>query len=144
MTQVSLRARRWVFIDSSAYYALADANDKNYRTAESLLQTLTAEKRRLYTTNFALAETYALLLSRLSRDDAVRIFDAYRRSAATTIIRVRQSDEDAGWKIIVQYADKEFSLVDAMSFVIMERIGVSEAFTFDDHFRQYGRFRMLP
>lgn len=132
-----------MFIDSSAYYALADASDRNHPAATAIFQRLTDVSCRLSTTNFVLAETYALLLSRLPRADAVRIFTAYRQSMGTTIVRVRQKDEEAGWAIITHYADKEFSLVDAISFAVMDRLGISQAFAFDDHFRQYGRFEVL-
>jgi predicted nucleic acid-binding protein len=38
----------------------------------------------------------------------------------------------------VQYDDKAFSLTDATSFGVMERLGTSQAFTFDRNFLQYG------
>lgn len=40
--------------------------------------------------------------------------------------------------ILRRYSDKDFTLTDATSFVVMEALGIREAFTFDDHFRQYG------
>jgi len=39
--------------------------------------------------------------------------------------------------------DKDYSLCDALSFVVMERLGISEAIAFDRHFREYGRFTIL-
>jgi predicted nucleic acid-binding protein len=38
---------------------------------------------------------------------------------------------------------KTYSLCDALSFVVMERLGVGEAVAYDRHFREYGRFRMV-
>jgi len=41
------------------------------------------------------------------------------------------------------HTDKSYSLCDALSFVVMERLGVTEAISFDRHFREYGRFTIL-
>lgn len=45
---------------------------------------------------------------------------------------------------IVTYQDKSFSLADATSFVVMERLRSRWAFSFDEHFTQYGFKRLSP
>jgi predicted nucleic acid-binding protein len=45
--------------------------------------------------------------------------------------------------ILRRYADKSFSYADALSFIIIERLGLRAALSFDVHFRQYG-IPMLP
>lgn len=57
---------------------------------------------------------------------------------STTVIRVSSTDERRAREIISQYSDKSFSLADATSFAVMERLRISYAFTFDRHFAQYG------
>lgn len=42
------------------------------------------------------------------------------------------------------YTDKDFSFADAISFVVMERLGITRAFTFDRHFEQYGFTVLTP
>jgi predicted nucleic acid-binding protein len=54
------------------------------------------------------------------------------------VVRAEATDEAAARSIIYRYADKDFSLTDAISFAIMARLGLSQAFTFDKHFEQYG------
>ena len=39
--------------------------------------------------------------------------------------------------------DKTYSLCDAMSFVVMERLSITDAIAFDRHFAEYGRFALL-
>lgn len=39
---------------------------------------------------------------------------------------------------------KEFSFTDCTTFAVMERLKIPAAFTFDEHFRQYGRFKVYP
>ena len=43
-----------------------------------------------------------------------------------------------------QYQDKDFPMVDAISFAVMERLGISVAFAFDQHFTQYGWTALTP
>src|SRR5487761_1670577 len=134
MTSRLLRGN-WAFADSSAYYALADSSDSNHRAAIAVQTRILRERWRLLTTNFILAETYALLLNRANRDTAFRVVSSII-AGATTIIRVTSADEDRAWQILEQYDDKEFSLVDGTSFAVMERLGIPTAFAFDEDFTQ--------
>ena len=59
-------------------------------------------------------------------------------SQVTTVVRVSARDEQRARAIIARYTDKDFSLTDATSFAVMERLGISEAFTLDQNFAQYG------
>jgi predicted nucleic acid-binding protein len=54
------------------------------------------------------------------------------------IVRVTPEDEAKAREITYRYDDKDFSLTDATSFAVMERLGIRAAFTFDRDFRQYG------
>jgi uncharacterized protein len=126
-----------LFMDTSAYYALADARDANHGTAKQVRDGLIGERARLFTTNFVLAETHALVLSRLGREIALRVIDGIERST-TTVVRASARDEARARSILRQYDDKDFSLTDAMSFAVMERLRITRAFSFDAHFAQYG------
>jgi len=130
-------------LDTSAYYALTDRGEHTHQTAQRIRQRLIAQRWRLFTTNFILAETHALLLSRLGSHTALRVLLEIDRSN-TTIIRITASDERAARALLEQYDDKAFSLTDALSFVVMERLAISHAFTFDRNFTQYGLPALTP
>ena len=49
-----------------------------------------------------------------------------------------------GQQIIFQYSDKDFSLTDATSFAVMERLRIGTAFSYDRHFAQYGFALLRP
>lgn len=138
----SLSSRR-VLVDTSAYYALATATDQYHQRAQALLTGLAQQRWRLFTTTYLVAETHALLLARLGRDAAVGFLRAQERGS-TTIVQVSAADEAAARSIIYRYEDKEFSLTDATSFVVMERLGISIAFAFDRDFVQYGLTLLSP
>jgi len=57
---------------------------------------------------------------------------------------VSAEDEEKAFEILKQHGDKGFSFTDATSFTVMERLGLTNAFAFDEHFSQYGRFAVLP
>ena len=130
------QARR-TFVDTSAYFALLDADDANHTQARTISERLIAEGAHLFTTSFVLAETHALLLNRLSQPIATRFLRDMEHSP-TTLIWVTPRDVERAKAIIYQYTDKDFSLTDAASFAVMERLRISAAFTFDRHFAQYG------
>lgn len=56
----------------------------------------------------------------------------------THIIRAAEADEAHARAIIRQYSDKAFSYADAISFAVMERLHIRLAWTYDQHFAQYG------
>lgn len=136
MISHSLRERR-AFVDTSAFHALTDSRDMHHTDANTLRARLIDEQWRLFTTNLVLAETHALVLARLGRSTALRVLQAID-SSNTTIVRVSTQDERRAREILVQFQDKDFSLTDAISFAVIERLRIPFAFAFDRHFLQYG------
>lgn len=126
-----------IFVDSAAYYALTDTHDGNHALAVATAQQLVRDGADLYTTNFVVAETHTLILNRLGRDVAERVLDRVHASS-TRIVRVTERDETRAREIIHQSQDKEYSLVDAISFAVMERLHIRRAWTYDHHFSQFG------
>lgn len=136
LPSLPLRERR-VFVDTSAYLALLDEEDEHHVQAIEIVNQLAQERYRQFTTNVLLIEAHALILSALGISQAAQFLRDMAESK-TVVIRVRASDEERAKQILFQYDDKDFSFADAISFAVMERLGISLAFTFDRHFTQYG------
>ncbi|MBM4299712.1 MAG: PIN domain-containing protein, partial [Deltaproteobacteria bacterium] len=102
--------------------------------AVSILRSLQRRGLTPFLTNFIVAESHALLLSRLSAHTA----RAWLLNQSWPVEPISMADEEKAKDIIRRYTDKSFSYTDATSFAVMERLGVKEAFAFDPHFRQYG------
>lgn len=134
---------RQALLDTAAAYALADRRETAHDQARAISGRLIAQRWRLFTTNFILAEIHALFLTRLGRAAAVRVLDQLDQGP-TTVIRVTDADEQRARVIIHQYTDKAFSFTDATSFAVMERLGLTSAFTFDRNFTQYGFTVLTP
>ena len=133
----------YALVDRSAYFALAYSRESNHAAARAIADRLARERWRLFTTNFILAETHALILTRLNRAVALQVLTQIDQSP-TTIIRISPTDELRARATIGQYQDKDFSLTDALSFVVMERLGIASAFSFDRNFAQYGFSLLMP
>jgi predicted nucleic acid-binding protein len=125
-----------VFIDTRAFYAALNRKDEHHQEAMQLFTRAVEEEWQLFTSNFVVAETHALVLTRLGRDLAAE----WLRNIPAAVIRVSEEDESKAKRIIFGYRDKEFSYCDASSFAAMERLRIRQVMAFDPHFTQYGKF----
>jgi uncharacterized protein len=133
-----------VFVDTSGFYALIVHRDQNHPRAHPILPRAVRETWRLVTTNAVVFETYALLLARARppREVALKFLDSVE-AKAYDVVRLLKTDEERAIALIRSHSDKTYSLCDASSFVVMERLGITEAVAFDQDFRSYGQFVIL-
>jgi predicted nucleic acid-binding protein len=133
-----------VFVDSGGFFAHLVAEDAWHERATALFQAARADSWCLMTTNAVLFETYALLLSRTAagRRHAIAFLDHIERGLCQ-VERVSARDEKRAIALVRAHEDKAYSLCDALSFVVMERLRISQAIAFDRHFREYGRITIL-
>jgi len=113
---------------------LIDRDDAYHRRATSILRTLPRRGLTPLWTNFLVAESHALLLSRLGANTA----RDWLLTQISPVEPVTPADERKARDIIQHYVDKGFSYTDATSFAVMERLHLREAFAFDPNFQQYG------
>jgi predicted nucleic acid-binding protein len=136
-----------VFVDTGGFVALLVAEDQMHLRAAALFASAAQERWTLVTTNAVVIETYSVLLARArdGRNVAISFLDALAedQSQGLVIERVQPDDEINAISLVRAHTDKTYSLCDAVSFVVMERLGITEAIAFDRHFREYGRFTIL-
>lgn len=87
---------RQVFIDTGAFYAVLNRTDQHHREAALFFEQAVTEAWRLLTSNFIVAETYALVLARLGRDLAA----ASLQAVPAAVIRVTTQDEAKAGQIL--------------------------------------------
>jgi predicted nucleic acid-binding protein len=114
-----------------------DRDDSYHAHAVGVVERLRAARRRLITTKYVVYETHAGVLAAAGRE-AARQFLSDLAHSSTRLARVTGDDEVLARNIVFRFQDKDYSLCDAASFAVMERLGITIAFTYDDHFRQYG------
>lgn len=120
--------------------ALFAQNDRNYQTANNFFKYL---NQPLLTTNFIVNEAITLTRCKLSHTLAVEIAHKLYAERIARLFRITPEEEKAALKLFEKYADKTFSFTDCTSFVVMQNLGITQAFTFDKHFQQMG-FNQFP
>jgi uncharacterized protein len=97
-----------------------------------------SESLRLVTTTFVFDEVVTFLNTKGQHARAVQVGKNLFTSPSLELIDVDRPLFDTGWEYFQQHHDKSYSLTDCISFVVMQRLGIRTAFTFDRHFRQAG------
>ena len=127
-----------ILVDTSALYALADAGDARHRDAVQILERLEDEGEEFLLHTYILLETFALLQNRHGFAIAVKASQETRKFRTITVDRSLH-DEAVAW--LRGNPRRGPSLVDSVSFLVMRRERVKEAFAFDEDFVQEG-FRL--
>jgi uncharacterized protein len=134
-----------IFVDTGAWFALAVRNDPDHAAAIALLET---NREPLVTTDYIVAETATLLRMRdktiRGHRLAVRIATSILRGESATLEKVREEELRRTLDVFRTYRDHLFSFVDCTSFVVMERLGITQAFAFDRHFNEYPGISRVP
>lgn len=120
------------FVDTSTFFAAADRRSPDHDRERAALE----EADRLLTSDHVVAESWGLLEGRIGRH-AAQAFWAAVRDGAVEIVTAGVADLDRAWRISQDFPDQGFSLVDMISFSVMERLGITRVLTLDHHFAVY-------
>ena len=131
---------RRVFVDTSGWFELLVPGSRLQIEVGALVRT---PECRFVTSSHVLHELVALVLRRANHSTAARAGSFLRTSPEVRIEFPDAAEEAKTWRLFLERADKTYSLTDCSSFVIMRRLGITDAITTDDHFRQEG-FTVLP
>lgn len=137
---------RQIFVDTSAWDALADSRDPHHDLALLFRQEI-AGQARLVITDYVLDELYTLLLLNVGYQGAISFknkLDTLVEEGIVSVVWVTEAIAQEAWKVFEQFnVDKKWSFTDCVSCVVMKQRNITEAFTFDHHFQQMG-FAKLP
>ncbi len=135
-----------IFVDTWAWYALADAADTDHILAQLANEQLLADDYTFITTNFVLAEAVTLIRYKLHHTAAIQFRQMLQQliqAGLVELVRVDETHEAAAWEIFRQYVDQKFSYTDCTSFAVMRDLKLTQAFTGDHHFSILG-FTLVP
>jgi len=125
-----------VFIDTSALLGALNARDSCHEEAAALFAALASRRTRLLTTSYVLLETYALVGRRLGVAQARRFRAEF--ASLLDIVWVDADLHERGLDVWLRAGSRDLSLVDTVSFALLEELGLREALAFDQHFTDRG------
>lgn len=102
-----------------------------------------ASRRPLVVTEWVLTELADGLSAPRTRAAAVTVERRLRADARVTIIPSSADLFRRGFELYAGRLDKEWSLTDCISFVVMSDLAITEALTGDHHFEQAGFVALL-
>ena len=126
---------KYVFVDTGAWYALADRKDPDHAPIK---QCLDQYRGRLLTSNFVLDESVTLLRYRLGWRVAEQVGGVLMNGSAARLVRISEADEEHAWDIFSRYSDQSFSFTDCTSFALVKRLKIETNIAIDRDFRAYG------
>ena len=132
-----------VYLDSAFAIALAVETDEHHARAMTLSFEIEAARTRLVTTHAVLLEVGNSLSKQRYRNSAVELIEALNADPTVTILPVTEDLYAHAFRLFSERPDKEWSLTDCMSFVVMEERKIETALTSDAHFEQAGFVALL-
>ncbi len=133
-----------VFVDTSGWATFFVQSESHHIAAATLMASWQKQNRHVVTTNYVLGELI-VLFARLDvpRSKSLEYIETIRSSTWVEIVHIDKLIDEEAWQLLADRLDKEWSLVDCASFVLMNKCGFTEALATDKHFEQAGFVRLL-
>ncbi|MGG6239526.1 type II toxin-antitoxin system VapC family toxin [Nodosilinea sp. AN01ver1] len=134
-----------IFIDTSGWANTFDKRQPYYLEAVAAFQAMRQNRAAIVTSNYVLAELVSLLQSpmRVPRSHIFTIIDTIKATPYLDLIHIDPAIDSAAWNLCKARPDKNWSLVDCSSFILMQQREIQTALTTDHHFEQAGFIHLL-
>ncbi len=124
-----------IFLDTLFVVALINQRDQYHRKAKKLA--VKYEGQRFLTTDAVLLEI-GNALARHFKDQAIEVIEDLLTSDDVKVVRMTPALFKTAFNLYRSHRDKQWGLIDCISFVVMKEVGIRRALTFDQHFVQAG------
>jgi predicted nucleic acid-binding protein len=135
-----------IFVDTGAFYARADEDDKHHETATRIFENIRSggvAYRPIFTSQSVLAELATLALYKLGHKAAVRALSAIRDSESINVVPVGRATFETAAEQFEDYDDQEISFVDHTTSILADERDIEHVFAFDSDFQTLG-FTLVP
>jgi uncharacterized protein len=125
-----------VFLDTVGLLAVWDIDDQWHNAAEDAYAQIVSSRQPVMTTTFVLLECGNAVARRTYRENVC----ALRRALElrNEVVVPTQDDWANAWDAYQRGEVGRAGIVDYVSFAVMQRLGITKAFTNDRHFQEAG------
>jgi len=125
-----------VLLDTVGLIAVWDVDDQWHAAAENAYQRIISRRQRALTTTFILLECGNTAARRTFRGDVCALRQTL--DLREELIVPTEDDWQAAWVAYERGEAGQVGIVDHVSFQLMRRLGITEAFTNDKHYQAAG------
>jgi predicted nucleic acid-binding protein len=130
--------RNKVFLDTAFIIALSMETDALHEEAMLLSEEIETQKIRLITTRAVMLEIGNALSRIVYRKTTVEILNSLELDDNVTVLPLTEELYQSALNLYSSRMDKEWGMIDCVSFIVMKQVYVTEALTSDRHFEQAG------
>jgi predicted nucleic acid-binding protein len=130
-----------IFVDTGAWFALVVPTDPDHRAAVAWFG---SNRESACTSDYVVDETLTLLRARGEPHRALAMGRLFFAGQIALLHHLSEADVLEAWRVFERFSDKAWSFTDCTSEVLMNRLGMTQAFAFDEHFRQFGVVTVHP
>ena len=132
-----------LFLDTSFAVGVISPKDQVHQRAFECSERIEKSKIQTVTTQAVLLEIGNALLKFAFRQIRIGLLKNLGNDFNTTIITLTDKLYVEGFKLFSNRTDKEWGLVDCISFIVMKEREISGALTADEHYTQVGFHALL-
>jgi uncharacterized protein len=130
-----------IFVDTGAWFARFVPSDRDHTAACEWFE---QNSHPLVTTDYIIDELLTVLRMRNEFQRALELGVPLLKGDLCDLEWVTEADVRSAWQVFSAYRDKQWSFTDCVSRAVMERLAITTAFAFDEHFRQFGTVAVVP
>lgn len=131
---------RIVFADTGYWIALLYPRHQLHQTAQTIHRSMDSQSLRIITTEIVLTE-FVNFFSKLGswlRQQSVAFVLQIQQNPKVVVVPQSTEQFNQALRLYAQRQDKQWSLTDCCSFLVMQDLGITEALAHDKHFEQAG------
>jgi uncharacterized protein len=140
---MTLPAPDLIYVDASGWIALVNRRDAAHHQATHLYRQHLVQGGHFITTSAVLLEMGNWLSPAHLRQLALDLMDRIGRSTLVEVEHITLELYSKGWELFRNRPDKDWGVIDCISFVVMTERGIGSAMTGDHHFEQAGFIKLL-